>query len=200
VLDDGLRVESGRPPHESGESWADVAAVVTGAGDFEVGAVRMRGPPPAVVLEAPVGAVLSTRPELRCTTASALAHNARLRVIELDAVDASYPVIPVDCESVAWPQGFELARGQTYRLRLEAGDGSHAAEQTVRVASADEFSELSALVPAVQAPFSRRLLYALSLLARGFAQDAHTQLKVLAQERPEAPQLQVLAERAQALR
>lgn len=98
---------------------------------------------------------------------------------------------------VALPADHMLLPGEHYRWRVEAiGEGGTLSDASAIfwVVQADAMARLTQLRPGADAPFGRRVLYAVQLQDAGALAEAKQLWKTLSHERPDDPVIRSLAE------
>jgi hypothetical protein len=98
---------------------------------------------------------------------------------------------------LALPADRKLVPGERYTWRVEAiGDGGKVsdASATFSVVEAEAISRLAQLKPEADAPFGRRVLYAVQLREAGALAEAKQVWKALSRERPDDEVIKALAE------
>ena len=193
----GPTTADGKPVAAKALPASKLSDVRVAPGKLAQATLVMRGAPATrlpVLLSPLRTAVITVLPGLQWEAVEA-ATSYRLEVTKLDG-SLVWETVTTQT-SVTVPAGHALQPGERYSWRVEAlGPQGKLSDSSSRfsVASKEAIANLDLLTPGVDAPFSRKVLFATQLQEAGAVQEAKVIWKALASERPEDPVLAALAQ------
>jgi hypothetical protein len=193
----GPTTADGKPVPAKALPASKLSDVRVAPGKLAQATLVMRGAPATrlpVLLSPLRTAVITVLPGLQWEAVD-VATSYRLEVTKLDG-SLVWETVTTQT-SVTVPAGHALQPGERYSWRVEAlGPQGKLSDSSSRfsVASKEAIANLDLLAPGVDAPFSRKVLFATQLQEAGAVQEAKVIWKALASERPEDQVLAALAQ------